>query len=259
MSIETATKGGQTVRNARTGPARLWLVLGLLTVCPSLLSAQVGYAPEQSPFRDITTSQALVLMFGRFTGAAANAPVGARPGSFAALRFETRLAGPLDLWATFGNAFSSRWVILPSDTVDQPLINGHTARGPINQNLFAGDLSLVLNITGPKRWHALAPYVGAGLGIIQGPSGQVDPGGFKVGTNFVFVPTIGTKIFFGRSLALEVEARDYWLRYEWPLAYYEPVDSTNHAVAPLLPLTTSTRQITHNATFTVGLTYLFNF
>lgn len=266
MSIERENEGGQAVGQSRKGSARFWPVLVFLTACPSLVSAQVGFAPQQSPYHDVTTTQALVLLYGHWTGAATDAAVGARPGPFAGLRLETRLAGPLDLWATVGNVFSSRLVVLPSDTVDNPRINtcgcagsGHTVRGPVNQNLFAGDLSLVLNLTGPKRWHALAPYVGAGFGIIQGPSGQTDPGGFRVGTNFVFVPTIGTKVFLGKSLGIELEARDYWLRYEWPLAYYTPTDSTNHAVAPVLPLTTSTRQITHNATFTVGLSYLFNF
>ncbi len=231
---------------------RLLGTIAVLLTLPVSLFAQVGYAPDQSPFHDITTAQALVLMYGHFTGAAANAPVGARPGSFAGLRLETRLAGPLDLWATFGEAFSSRYQVFPGDTVNR-------VRGPINQTLIAADLSLILNLTGPKRWHAFAPYVGGGFGIVQGPSGQTDPGGFRVGTNFVFVPTIGTRIFLSKSLGIELEGRDYWVRYEWPLAYYEPTDSTNHPVAPVLPLTLSSRQITHNATFTVGLSYLFNF
>ena len=234
---------------------RVWIAAVSLVLIPMRLSAQVGYAPDQSPFRDITTAQGFTLIYGHFTGAAARAPVGARPGTFAAARLQTRLSGPLDLWATFGVASSSRFQVVPGDTVNR-------VRGPISQHLVAVDLSLVLNLTGPKRWHAFAPYVGGGFGIVNGPGNQTDPGGFRVGSNFVFVPTIGTRIFLSRSLGITLEARDYWLRYEWPLAYYEASDASNHLLPPdkqVLPLNASTRQITHNATFTAGLSYLFNF
>lgn len=214
--------------------------------------AQVGHDPARSPFRDITTAQGITMMGGRFAGARANAAVGARPGAFAAIRLETRLTGPLDLYATFGQAYSSRSQIIPGDTVNR-------VRGPIDQTLNTADLALVLNLTGAKRWHAFAPYAGVGFGILSASPGTTDPGGFRLGSNFIMAPTIGARIFLGPTLALRLEARDYWLRYEWPLAYYQPTDSTGGAVTPVLGEDVKTRQVTHNFTLAVGLSYLFTF
>jgi hypothetical protein len=212
----------------------------------------VGHDPSRSPFRDITTTQGLTVMYGRFAGARTAAPVGLLPGSMLMVRLETRLAGSLDLYATFGQADSRRMQIFVEDSVDR-------FRGPIAQNLVGGDLSLILNLTGAKRWHAVAPYLGAGFGVFQASPGTVDQGGFKIGSNFVFVPTVGTRLFLGRLLAVRLEARDYWLRYEWPLSYFTPQDSAGTVLAPILPTNASGRQITHNFTLTAGLSYLFTF
>ncbi len=225
----------------------------LLTALPThRLSAQVGHDPARSPFRDITTAQGITVFGGRFAGARTAAPVGARPGAFAAVRLETRLTGPLDLYATFGQAYANRYQVFPGDTVNR-------VRGPIDQTLNVADLAIVLNITGAKRWHAFAPYAGVGFGLLSAAPGTTDPGGFRIGSNFIMAPTIGTRIFLARALAVRLEARDYWLRYEWPLAYYQPTDSTGGAVTPVLGEDVKTRQVTHNFTLAVGLSYLFTF
>ena len=140
-----------------------------------------------------------------------------------------------------------------------PRDTANRVRGPIDQTLNAADLAIVLNLTGAKRWHAFAPYTGVGFGILSASPGTTDPSGFRVGSNFIMAPTLGTRIFLGRALALRLEARDYWLRYEWPLAYYQPSDSTVGAVTPVLGDDVKTRQVTHNFTFAVGLSYLFTF
>lgn len=250
--------GGQGHRGtgARANTARGWRAALFLFLCaPVPLSpafAQVGHDPDRSPFHDITTTQSVTLFAGRFAGARADAAVGARPGMYAGLRLESRLAGPLDLYATFGQAYSSRFQVIPSDTVNR-------VRGPIDQTLNVFDLALILNVTGPKRWHALAPYVGVGFGMLSASPGTVDEGGFKVGSNFIMAPTIGTRMILGRNLALRLEARDIWLRYEWQLAYFDPTDSTGGHVTPVLPPDARTRQVTHNYVLAAGLAYQFTF
>ena len=227
-------------------------VLLLAAYPPSRLAAQVGYDPNRSPYHDVTTTEALTLFYGRFAGARTNAPVGARPGPMVGGRLEVRLTGALDLWATFAQAKSSRNQVVPSDTINR-------IRPPIQQTLTDVDLALILNITGAKRWHTLAPYAGMGMGLIKGPGNQTDPGGFRVGSNFFIAPTIGTRVYLSKALGLRFEARDYWLRYEWPLAYYQPTDANNHPVTPVLDQRLSTRQVTHNFTLTAGLSYHFTF
>ena len=247
----SAAPHGRTAARARRGLI-LAVCLGAGAAAPAILQAQVGNPPQDSPFHDVTTAQALTLFYGHFFTQTPQAPVGLQSAPFAGLRLETRLSGPLDLYVTFAEARSSRHQLVPTDTVNR-------VRGLVTQNLVAADLALILNLTGPKSWHHIAPYAGLGFGIIQDVSGVVDPGGFKVGSNFIAAPTLGTKIFLGRSLALRLEARDYLLRYEWPLAYFAPTDSTGAALPPVLPLTDKTRQVTHNFTLTAGVAYQFNF
>lgn len=231
----------------------LVLFLSLYPTIPlSPAFAQVGHDPAGSPFRDITTTQSISLLYGRFAGARAVAPVSARPGPFAALRIESKLSGPLALYLTYGQAYSSRNQVNPGDTTNR-------VTGPIDQTLSTGDLAIVLNLTGAKRWHAFGPYLGVGFGLMNASPNTADPGGFRIGSNFIMVPTLGTRVFLGQSFALRLEARDYWLRYEWPLSYYSPVDSTGSPVAPVISSTTKTRQITHNFVLTAGLSYLFTF
>lgn len=223
----------------------------LILFAPCRLAAQVGHEPSTSPFHDITTTQGFTLFYGRFAGARTSAPVGARPGPFTALRIESRLSGPLDLFVTFGEAFSSRNQVFPADTVNR-------VRGPVDQTLIAADLALILNLTGPKRWHSFAPYAGVGFGVIQATHQLTDPGGFRVGSNFVLAPTVGARFYLSHAISVRVEARDYWLRYEWPLSYYQPVDSAGHNVQ-VLTNDVHTRQVTHNYTLAAGLSYHFTF
>jgi len=238
----------------RVSPATLagacaLLVLGVLAPVPA--RAQVGHEPARSPYRDIVTRQELTLIAGWFNGNPSEANVGARPGPLYGLRFGTRLSGSMDLLATFAGVNSSRYVINP----DSPLTSRTT--GPINYDLVIVDLTLGFNLTGRKTWHGVAPYLGLGAGIEIPTQGQVDPGGYEAKQNFTFVPTFGTRIALTRSLGLQAEFRDYFIRYEYPLRYFNP---NNTAVPPVLdPTRYDDKDLTSNWAFSLGLSYKFVF
>lgn len=229
--------------------------LCLCALVPSVLAAQVGHEPDRSPFHDLTTRQGLSISIGRFAGNPGAAGVGARPGLLAALRFDTQLSGPADLWVSVGRIASSRYVI------DATKDSATRRSGPIDMRIIAADLGLALNLTGPKTWRGIAPYVGLGIGVLSPTPARTDPGGYQAGTNFAFVPTIGTRVFIGRAVALRLEGRDYYFRYEWPLLYYTtPQDANGKELPPaVLDLTTPGKQWTHNFTLSVGLLYAFTF
>lgn len=233
-------------------------VRGLAAAAASLLAApplgaQVGHDPARSPFRDLTTRQGLSVAVGRFAGNAAAAGVGALPGPFVALRLDTRLSGPVDFWASVARIASSRRV------VDATADSATRVSGPIAMPLVAADIGLALNLTGPRTWRQFAPYVGIGMGVMAPSETRIDPGGYRAGSNFSFVPTAGTRLFVGRALALRVEARDYYFRYEWPLAYFSPVSPEGVRLAPVLDPLAPGKQWTHNFTLSAGLTYAFTF
>ena len=256
------TAGARPRRHPGRRPASPWrgsLLAAALCACavvPAPLSAQdvVGHQPEQSPFRDIVNKQGFTLFAGRFAGNTGPAAVGARPGLALGARIQVRLSGPIDFWATFAEASSSRRVIDAS---------GDTAKvtGVQDLRLLLGDLALALNLTGNKTWHGLSPYVGVGLGVAAPAHKVLDPGGFQITTAFALMPTIGTRWFLSRSLAFQLEARDYYFRYQYPLSFFAPTRpfAEHKDGSPVLPLSQSDRAWAHNLTLWLGVTYAFTF
>ena len=132
--------------------------------------------------------------------------------------------------------------------------------GPVDYKLVGGDIGLALRLTGPKTYHGFAPYVGVAFGVVSPTSSQTDPSGYRAGSNIVFVPTIGTQLRIGRAASLTVEARDYFIRYEWPASYFGPAFSSTAVNPPVLdPSTEKDKQMTHNFTLSAGLSLHFNF
>jgi len=237
---------------AATGRAAVVALLAALATAGPL-AAQVGTPPDRSPFHDLTARQTLTFSGGRFGGNAAVAGVGWRSGSLGAVRLDTRLAGPVDFYVSFGLAGSSRFRI----NTEQDTLTRMT--GPFKKTLFLTDIGIVLNVTGAKTWHGIAPYVGFGAGWILPSATETDTGGYNAGSNFTMVPSIGTRIFFTRSLAARLEVRDYFFRYEWPLRFFAPIDQNNIPLPPVLSSGLKDRQWTHNIALTVGFVYGFNF
>jgi hypothetical protein len=249
-------RGGRGTRGAASRGLGLALaaVLGVGGTAPARLAAQevVGHRPDQSPFRDITNKQGFTLFVGRFAGNTGPAQAAARPGLIVGARLQVRLSGPLDFWATYSQASSSRRVIDAS---------GDTAFvvGVENLRLLFGDVGFGLNLTGNKTWHRLAPYVGLGAGISTPAHTVLDPGGFQITTAFALMPTIGTRWFFSRSFALQLEARDYYFRYQYPLSFYNRPFTGHTDGTPVLDVSQSDRAWAHNVSLWLGVTYVFTF
>jgi hypothetical protein len=232
----------------------LWALLGCAALAPTALSAQVGYDPAHSPFRDVPTGQSITPFISQFFGNQSKAGVGTRSGLELGARFGTTLSGPLDFWVTVGYIKSERFALDPSKPDSLRLT------GPNAFPLVSADLSLALNLTGQKTFHGLAPYLAVGLGMIMPTSSVTDPGGFKAESHLSLVPTIGTRVRISRSASLTLEARDNLIQYEWPLAYFFPTDAAGNALPAVLdPLTEGKKQWTHNFTLTAGLSYHFSF
>jgi opacity protein-like surface antigen len=133
--------------------------------------------------------------------------------------------------------------------------------GPIPLNMVIVDLSIGMTLTGNKTWHGLAPYLSAGIGLVLPTETPVDPGGFKAGSGFTFAGALGMRARVTRNLALQFEARDNTIRYEWPLSYFAPKDNAGNSITPpiLNPVGNKETQTTHNFTLSAGLSWNFNF
>ncbi len=233
--------------------------LALCAAVPAAARAQVevvGVAPSRSPYRDISDLQNLSVFAGRFAGDVGNGGVGARPGLALGARLDVRLSGPVAFWVSAGEAVSSHRVLTlaSNGTVDSIYVAGTN-----RLTLLAADLGLGLDLTGRKTWHGLAPYVGIGLGVIAPTRAVTDSLGFRIGATFTLVPTVGTRWFVSRDVALQVEARDYYFKYAYPLGFFDTPFKGPPPRASLMPTSMTNAQWTHNVTLWVGLSYGFTF
>ena len=261
--MSTGARGhGGTGRRAARKTWAPWAFAVPLCLCGPVpaVSQTVGHEPDRSPYRDIVNHESFTLFAGRFAGNAGPAGVGVLPGTAFGGRLAIRLSGPVDFWLTFGEAASSRHVIIADTTVTK---TDSAKRGPDTKlPLVLGDLALVLNVTGDKTWHRLAPYVGVGLGFVAPTKSVTDPGGYRVGFNFALVPTVGTRFFLSDALAVRLEIRDYFFRYQYPLAFFDTLNLRYAGPPPrpaVLPLGTSDRQWANHLTLWVGVAYGFTF
>lgn len=233
---------------------RTAVLVFLVALVPGSLTAQVGHDPAHSPFQDVTTRQAFTPLLGQFFGNRANAGVGAQAGPAIGGRFSTALSGALELWATLSVINSRRNVIDPS------LPDSTRTTGPVDYRLVAGDIGIALKLTGSKTYHGFAPYVGAAFGVVAPTSSQTDASGYRAGSHIMFVPTVGTQLRIARAASLTLEARDYFIRYEWPASYFGPAFSSTAVLPPVLdPSMEKDKQMTHNFVLSAGLSLHFNF
>ena len=100
-------------------PMRLVVLSGvILAAAVTAGQAQVGYAPSESPYRDITKSKSLTFLVGYFGGTGGSFGVGPHSGPTMGGRFDIRLGGTIQLGFGFSVADLERNIIrLNTDSI----------------------------------------------------------------------------------------------------------------------------------------------
>jgi hypothetical protein len=184
-----------------------------LALIATTARAQVGHLPENSPYRDLETSQELTFFGGHYT--AGRDPIGVAPrdGPMFGLRYEIHVGGPALLYARWGHVNSERFAIDPTKSGDAAQL------GKKNVALNLYDVGLVLNLTGQKSFHHLVPVVnfGAGIGSCS-CSVALDP--YTFGTPFAFSFGGGLRYVPGGRFQLRADWGDYLYQVKYPAAYF---------------------------------------
>jgi hypothetical protein len=184
-----------------------------LVLVATTARAQVGHLPENSPYRDLETSQELTFFAGHYT--AGRDPVGVAPrdGPMYGLRYEIHVGGPALLMARWAHVNSERFAIDPTKSGDAAQLG----RKNVALNLY--DVGLVLNLTGQKSFHHIVPVVnfGAGIGSCS-CSFAVDP--YTFGTPFAFSFGGGLRYVPGGRFQLRADWGDYMYQVKYPAAYF---------------------------------------
>ena len=194
-------------------------------VLPLLLTlAPLGAQEITSPYRFLDTSQGV----GPFAGyiAASRGTVGFGPegGPVIGARYGIRVSGPFTLEAEVAYFPSTRAVL---DTVSDPTTVARRGEADLALALAWG--ALRFNITGPRTFHHIQPFVlfGAGAAIDVGGDTTAEEEDlppdvrFDFGTSFAGELGAGIEWFLSRSIALRLDGRNQLWRLRTPLPFLQ--------------------------------------
>jgi hypothetical protein len=219
----------------------------LCSILPSFqLSAQVGYEPGHSPYRDIPRGGAALLAVGYLGGSRGSVGVGMSNGPTGGVRYETVLAGAIGVSFGLAYAQTTRFVVDPTkDTLSRK-------SGPFDNDVVLADAGLQFVLTGKKTWRGFAPYLGGALGVAVGGGSPRDTSGYDFGTKFAVTPEAGIRWYPARRVSVRVDFRAVGWKLTYPASYkFTYIDT------PVLGPTASLSQWTWHPWVTLGLGWIF--
>ena len=217
------------------------------------LSAQVGYDPARSPYRDVPWRQGITFAAGWYNAAIDPAGVAPRSAPMYGLRYDLQLAGPAQLTVRAMTTTSKRNLLDPR----QPKATRFL--GEVDAPLLFTDLGLTMNLTGQRSWHRLVPLIQFGAGVASDLKPASDVGNYKFGgtSGTTFALSFGTGVRYvpgGRFNRWEVrgDVTDYLFALKYPGSYISTATTPS-----VLKSNASSSSWRHNAGLTLGLTYRF--
>ena len=197
-------------------PRFVFIVLIVLLVPPTPATAQVGHAPEKSPYRSIRYGSYALVTGGQLFGDGGRIGVGPHDGTVFGLRFTFLGDRPLQVGLGF---FTGQMERLVHDPTQPPETR---TSGPVGQRVNWVDGHLQFNLTGGKAWRGVAPFVGTATGFAFGENLSEDSAGFQFGTRFYLAPLVGVRFFLGSRLHLQAESRFLFWQLKYPDKYAIP-------------------------------------
>ncbi|MGD8320553.1 MAG: hypothetical protein PVJ02_08865 [Gemmatimonadota bacterium] len=188
---------------------RVRTALGSLAAASLLASAPATLSGQNipSPFRFVETRQEIGVFAGTSSVGTGRFGFGPSGGVNYGARWGIRLSGPLGFEGVGGLISGTRDVINPAR------LEGDRKIGEANVLLGTVDARLRFTLTGDRSWHALAPFLVAGGGVVFNVGGtqevdqQLDTQDrFSFGTSFLGTLGGGTHLYLTDRLALRGDA-----------------------------------------------------
>lgn len=221
------------------------LALHLLPIASLAAQADVGSAPQRSPYKDLEYRQEFTLFSGYYRGAKDPAGVAPQSGPMVGGRYEFRMGGPAYIVGRVAGAHLDRTVINPQS----PTEAGRTSSERVP--LLLTDVGLQLHLTGFKSWRGLVPIVAGGLGFTADLRGKTDVGQFRIGIPFTLTYGAGVKWVPGGRWQYRLDWSQYMFRLHYPETYYIKSGELPAVLTPDVPRDFWRR----NGAITFGVSY----
>jgi hypothetical protein len=220
------------------------ILVTLIVGATSSAGAQVGHAPDRSPYKDRDYNRDWTLFGGQFN--AERDPLGVAPadGPVAGVRWQMHLTGPAYFNVRVAGGSINRTIIDPTKVLAERTVG--TEKVPM---VFA-DAGLELSLTGHKTWRGFAPFVTGGVGVVGDLRGANDVGSYRFGIPFAM--TLGTGVSWtpARNWSVRIDYSNYLYRIGYPNTYYL---KTTEDPAPL-PVGASRSFWRRNPALLIGVT-----
>ena len=213
----------------------------------NVATAQEGYDPAHSPYRDMPRGAVWALSVGHLGGSRGMVGVGPSDGLTGALRYEVPFGA---VGASLGLAYARTSRFAQDYTKDST-----TRRtGPFNDPVVLADAGLQLVLTGRKTWRRFAPFVGGAIGVAIGSALAQDTSGYRFGTKITLAPNAGVRWYPARRISVRSDFRLVFWKLHYPLSYKVPNKIDNSSV---LPATAAQDQWTAHPWATIGVGWIF--
>jgi hypothetical protein len=230
-------------------------VAALMVIAAATASAQVGYPPAQSPFRDLRERQEVTFFTGWYLAKKDPARVAPQSGPLVGAHYQWRASGPANITFDFARVETERRVLDPERDESSCAADSLECKylGTMRWPMYMADLGLALALTGSRSFLRLVPEVRAGLGLASDFHTQPDVGNFAFGTRFAFTWGAGIRWVPGNRFQLRADVINHLYSVRYPDQYYMPAgDGTS-----IFPADQSRSAWLNNPAFTIGLSYLF--
>lgn len=192
----------------------LALVALLAAGAPRGVSAQIGHAPDRSPYEDLKGGQNISLSAGWLAVKRDPANVAPKAGPFGMVRYDITIGGPAAFFARYVFAPSERNLLVPANprptrVIATPSVTTHVA-----------DVGLDIALTGRKTWRRLVPSISGGIGLAS-DFAKADTGAYRFGTRFAFMYG-GALRYIPRNgrVSYRVDVTNYLWQYQYPDRYF---------------------------------------
>lgn len=171
----------------------------------------------------------------------AEVELGPRSAVMAGLQYNVHFAGPVYGEVLLGFSPTERKVYVPGNTTGAQTVNP-VEIGTTRMALALADAGLHFNLTGPRTWRGIAPYLVGSGGVVadlrrsSDLDEQVPEGSdFDFGPGFALGLGIGTDWYPSQRLSIRAEGRDRFWRIAAPQglrpANLKTVSEWNHNVS----------------------------
>ena len=239
-------------------------VIATLLTCASAAGAQVGYPPQQSPYRDLRESMEVTFYSGYFRAKKDPARVAPVSGPMVGAHYQWRAGGPANLTFDVARISSERRVLDPEKN-GRTIVGTDTtycaiaeesckSAGVYRWPLYSFDGALAMALTGERSFFRLVPEVKAGVGVVSDFHSQPDVGQFGFGTRFALTWGAGVRLLPGGRYSFRADITNRLYTVKYPVTYYVPADDGT----TIFTQRQSRSAWLNNPAFTFGVSYMFS-